>query len=145
MVPAWAVLNQLAHASPSELASLAEIDGRPGNAREPGEPALPSTIRPDAPGRRSRGGAASGHLAPSPTTQPRRTPLDRVGRCNPVHRSPALGVAEAVSSMSLWRDGRREWRAQSRRSGRLAPSADRSASHQRAPVSPASPFPHPPW
>jgi hypothetical protein len=38
MVPAWAVLNQLAHASPSELASLAEIDGRPGNAREPGEP-----------------------------------------------------------------------------------------------------------
>lgn len=38
MVPTWALLNRLAHASPSELASLAEVDGRPGNAPEPGEP-----------------------------------------------------------------------------------------------------------
>lgn len=37
-VPTWALLNRLAHASPSELASLAEIEGRPGNAPEPGEP-----------------------------------------------------------------------------------------------------------
>jgi hypothetical protein len=37
---------------------------------------------------------------PSPTTQPRRTPPDRVGPCNPVHRSPVtwrLGEAERPS------------------------------------------------
>jgi hypothetical protein len=38
-VPAWAVLNKLAHASPEQLADLAERNGRPGNAPQPGEPA----------------------------------------------------------------------------------------------------------
>jgi hypothetical protein len=37
LVPTWAVRNKLAHASPSELADLAEIDDRPGNGTEPGE------------------------------------------------------------------------------------------------------------
>jgi hypothetical protein len=37
-VPTWAVLNKLAHASPTELADLVETDGIPGNTPQPREP-----------------------------------------------------------------------------------------------------------
>jgi hypothetical protein len=44
-VPTWAVLNKLAHANPEEIADLAERNGRPGNAPEPGEPAWQAAQR----------------------------------------------------------------------------------------------------
>lgn len=54
-VPTWAGLSELAHASPEGLADLAERNGRPGNAPEPGESArqaaqrsLASGLRPAA-------------------------------------------------------------------------------------------------
>jgi hypothetical protein len=39
VVPTWAVLNKLAHATPTELADLAEADGGPWNTPVPREPA----------------------------------------------------------------------------------------------------------
>jgi hypothetical protein len=38
MVPTWAVLNKIAHGSPSEIAYLTQTDGHPDNAPEAGEP-----------------------------------------------------------------------------------------------------------
>jgi hypothetical protein len=60
--------TRLSIASPSSTYSRHRVAAA-GLAADPttaSESALPSTIRPDAPGWRSRGGAASGHLAPLP-------------------------------------------------------------------------------
>ncbi|MGH9258762.1 MAG: hypothetical protein ACRD08_02520 [Acidimicrobiales bacterium] len=45
VVPTWAVLNKLAHASPTELADLAETDGIPGTTTLPREPAYRAAQR----------------------------------------------------------------------------------------------------
>ena len=45
MVPTWAIVNKLAHASPGELADLAETNARPSDTAEPGEPVWRSAQR----------------------------------------------------------------------------------------------------
>src|SRR5918994_5046988 len=60
--------TRLSIASPSSTYSRHRVaaSGLAAHPTTASESALPSTIRPDAPGWRSRGGAASGHLAPLP-------------------------------------------------------------------------------
>jgi hypothetical protein len=45
VVPTWAVLNKVAHASPTELADLVETGGIPGNTPLPREPAYRAAQR----------------------------------------------------------------------------------------------------
>jgi hypothetical protein len=58
---------------------------RPNHRQRVCPPPQPSDQTP--PGGDRAGARLRETSPPSPTTQPRRTPLDRVGRCNPVHRS----------------------------------------------------------
>jgi hypothetical protein len=94
--------TRLSIASPSSTYSRHRVAAS-GLAADPttaSESALPSTIRPDAPGWRSHGGAASGHLAPLPHNPATPHPARPRRPLQPVHRSPVpwrLGEAERPS------------------------------------------------